>query len=31
MRPLHIKLSAFGPYAGSTEIPMEQLGERGFI
>lgn len=29
MRPLHIKLSAFGPYAGSTEIPMEQLGERG--
>ncbi len=29
MRPLYIKMSAFGPYAGYTEIPMEELGERG--
>ena len=29
MRPLKLKLSAFGPYKGLTEIDMEKLGERG--
>ena len=29
MRPLNIKISAFGPYAGTTEIPMEKLGDKG--
>lgn len=29
MRPLNIKISAFGPYAGLTEIPMSELGEKG--
>ena len=29
LRPLNLKISAFGPYAGSTEIPMEELGEKG--
>ena len=29
MKPLKLTLSAFGPYAGKTEIPMEQLGDRG--
>ena len=29
MRPLVLKLSAFGPYAGLTEIPLEELGEQG--
>ncbi|MCR5291905.1 MAG: AAA family ATPase [Eubacterium sp.] len=29
MRPISIKLSAFGPYAGVTEIDMDQLGESG--
>ena len=29
MRPLVLKLSAFGPYAGQIEIPMEELGNRG--
>lgn len=29
MRPLNLTLSAFGPYAGQVEIPLEQLGERG--
>lgn len=29
MRPLHLKISAFGPYAGVTEIPMDKLGEKG--
>ena len=29
MRPISIKLSAFGPYAGVTEIDMNQLGESG--
>ena len=29
MRPLKLVLSAFGPYAGRTEIDLEQLGERG--
>ncbi len=29
MRPLHLKLSAFGPYAAVTEIAMSDLGEQG--
>lgn len=29
MRPLSLKISAFGPYAGYTEIPMEELGTQG--
>lgn len=29
MRPLYIKISAFGPYAGSVELNMESLGESG--
>lgn len=29
MRPIHIIVSAFGPYAGKTEIPMHRLGEKG--
>lgn len=29
MRPLLLTLSAFGPYAGVTEIPFEKLGGQG--
>ena len=29
MRPLTLTLSAFGPYAGVTKIPFEDLGSRG--
>ena len=29
MRPLKLRMSAFGPYKGVTEIDMEQLGESG--
>ncbi|MBR2276253.1 MAG: AAA family ATPase, partial [Lachnospiraceae bacterium] len=29
MRPVKLTLSAFGPYAGRTVIPMEELGEKG--
>ena len=29
MRPLNLKISAFGPYAGRIEIPMEDLGSQG--
>ena len=29
MRPLNIKISAFGPYAGHTEIALDKLGDRG--
>ncbi len=29
MRPINIEISAFGPYAGYTEIPMKDLGDRG--
>ena len=29
MRPLDIRMSAFGPYAGYIDIPMEELGEHG--
>ena len=29
MRPLNLTISAFGPYAGKTEINFEELGEKG--
>lgn len=29
MRPIHLTLSGFGPYAGSIELSMDQLGESG--
>ena len=29
MRPLKLKISAFGPYAGCVDIPMEDLGSQG--
>ena len=29
MRPIMLKMSAFGPYAGETIIPMEELGSQG--
>ena len=29
MRPLVLKMSAFGPYAGYTEIRMDELGDKG--
>ena len=29
MRPIILKLSAFGPYAVPTQIPMKDLGEKG--
>ena len=29
MRPLNLKISAFGPYAGTVELPLEQLGSSG--
>lgn len=29
MRPLNLRLSAFGPYAGKTEIPLDRLGTQG--
>ncbi len=29
MRPLKLKMSAFGPYAGVTEIDLEKLGKNG--
>ena len=29
MRPIRLKMSAFGPYAGVIEIPMDKLGEHG--
>ncbi len=29
MRPLYMTLSAFGPYAGVTQIPFERLGGQG--
>ena len=29
MRPLKLKISAFGPYAGVTELDLEKLGENG--
>ncbi len=29
MRPLQLKMSAFGPYAGEVSVPMEELGSSG--
>ena len=29
MRPLELKISAFGPYAGSQTIDFEKLGREG--
>ena len=29
MRPTKLILSAFGPYAGRQEIPLDKLGDRG--
>lgn len=29
MRPMHLTLSAFGPYPGRQEIPLEKFGEKG--
>ena len=29
MRPVKLTMSAFGPYAGSTEVDFSRLGERG--
>ena len=29
MRPIKLKISAFGPYAGITEIDMTRLGNKG--
>lgn len=29
MRPLHLTISAFGPYAGEVQLPLEQLGASG--
>ena len=29
MRPLQLTMSAFGPYAGQTQIDMDRLGESG--
>ena len=29
MKPVTLKISAFGPYAGQMELDMTKLGERG--
>ena len=29
MRPLELKITGLGPYAGSVEIPMRELGSQG--
>ncbi|MCR5404397.1 MAG: SMC family ATPase [Butyrivibrio sp.] len=29
MRPLSLRISAFGPYSGNVVIPMEKLGDKG--
>ena len=29
MRPVKLTMSAFGPYAGKTELALDRLGEQG--
>ena len=29
MRPINLTISAFGPYAGVADIPMDELGNKG--
>ncbi len=29
MKPIHLTMSAFGPYAGKIEVPLSELGESG--
>ena len=29
MRPIHLTLSAFGPYAGKTALELDKLGDQG--
>ena len=29
MRPIRLKMSAFGPYAGETVLELDKLGESG--
>lgn len=31
MKPLHLTVSAFGPFAEKTEIPFQKLGDRGLF
>ena len=31
MKPVHLTISAFGPFAGKTEVPFEKLGEQGLF
>ena len=29
MRPVHLQMSAFGPFSGATEVAFSALGDRG--
>jgi len=31
MKPLHVVMSAFGPYAGKAELPLQQIGSEGLF
>ena len=31
MRPLNLTMSAFGPYAGEQKLPLEKLGDNGYL
>ncbi|HBQ46136.1 MAG TPA: hypothetical protein DD737_03530, partial [Ruminococcaceae bacterium] len=31
MKPLNLVMSAFGPYAGRTEVPLKKLGGSGLF
>lgn len=31
MKPLHVVMSAFGPYAGKVELPLQQIGSDGLF
>lgn len=31
MKPLHVVMSAFGPYAGKVELPLQQMGSEGLF